>query len=203
MARIQGGFNQVQAWGGESEALPPGEYLFEITEMKQGQSKNGNPQLEMSVKVHNEGELYGRGGKFWYTLNFQSEVPRKRLKSLIDATGVSIAADGSIEDQEFVGRYFMADVAHETYTVTDPASGNSVEKSRTRIQNERPVQQQGQGNAAFAASAPAPAAAPQQFAPPQQQFAPPAPAPFAPPANNARPGGFVPAGRGNPLTPAR
>lgn len=151
MAYIGGKFHEVQGWGGESEALPPGtDYVFRVDKIAQGQSSTGKPQLELDLVVCNEGELKGRASKSWYTLNFEKDTPRKRVRQLIDATGVQMDQAGGIDDQAFIGRYFVGDVVHEPYQKADPVSGQMVEKTRTKICNERPYNPGAGANAAFA-----------------------------------------------------
>lgn len=175
MAQIHGRLNDVDAWGGEGGALPPGEYHFLIEEAKQAQSKNGKPQLELDLKVLNEGEMKGRSTKQWYTLNFEKDAPRKRLKSLVLATGIPLDGNGDFDDTQLKGTSFVGDVQSETYEVADQVSGQKLVKERTRIVNERPANGGG-----VRAAAPAAAGG----------FVANAPGNYPPPAN-----------RGNPLTP--
>lgn len=181
MAQIHARLNEVEAWGGEGGALPPGEYHFLIEEAKQAQSKNGKPQLELDLKVLSEGEFKGRSTKQWYTLNFEKDVPRKRLKSLILATGIPLDGNGDFDDSQLKGTTFVGDVQVEQYEAVDQVSGGQkVVKERTRIVNERP--------AGSVSGVPQPSANPA------------AAGGFVP---NAPAGGFPasPAARGNPLTP--
>jgi hypothetical protein len=204
MAHIAGRLHEVQPWGGESEALPPGpDYALQIESVEQGQSpKKGTPQLNVTCIVLNEGELHGRKAIFRYNLNLEKDAPRKRLRSLVDATGVQMDDQGGFDDQQLVATAFMADVIHEPYDDVDATTGTKIQKIGVRIQNERPLDMQPAAGAAApaavaAAPAPAPvAAAPRAVAP---AVAPRAavPAPAAP--SNARPQ-YAPPGRGAPLT---
>lgn len=155
MATINGRLNEVDAWGGEGGALPPGEYTFVIETAKQGQSQKGNPQLELDLKVVSEGEYKGRTTKQWYTLNFEKEAPRKRLKALVVATGIALDGNGNFDDQQLKGTTFTGDVQVESYEVDDVVTGKKLVKERTRIINERPA---GGARAAAPAAASAPAA---------------------------------------------
>lgn len=179
MAQIHGRLNDVDAWGGEGGALPPGEYVFVIEEAKQAQSKNGKPQLELDLKVISDGEFKGRSTKQWYTLNFEKDAPRKRLKALVIATGIRLDGNGDFDDAQLKGTTFMGDVQSESYEVADAVTGQKLVKERSRIVNERMANANG---AAPVAAAGAPAGG--GFVP------------------NAAPASFPqPANRGNPLTP--
>jgi hypothetical protein len=206
MAHINGRFHEVQAWGGESEALPPApDYVFQIEAVEQGQSpQKATPQLNVTCLVLNEGELYGRKAIFRYNLNFEGkggDTARKRLKSLIDATQIPLDDQGGINDDDLIGRVLMADVIQETYKVADATTGTQIEKIATRIQNERVVPDANAqaGAPAPAAAAPAPAAAPAAAAPaPAARAAAPAPAARPAPAAPAARPAYAPPGRGAP-----
>jgi hypothetical protein len=209
MAHINGRFHEVSAWSGESEALPPGpDYAFQIEGVEQGVSpQKQTPQLNVTCIVLNEGENYGRKGIFRYNLNLDKEAPRKRLRSLIDATGIPMDADGGIDDQDLIGRQFLADVIAENYDVVDGTTGTKITKTASRIQNERPLDGANQAADAAApqavapapaAAAPAPAPAPAAAAP-AARAAIPAPRPAAAAAPAARPA-YTPPSRGAPLT---
>lgn len=177
MAQIHARLNDVEAWGGEGGMLPPGEYHFMIENAVQAQSKNGKPQLELDLVVINEGEMKGRKSKQWYTLNFEKDTPRKRLKQLILATGIPLDGNGDFDDAQLKGATFVADLVAEQYEVADQVTGQKLTKDRTRLQNER---------VAGGASAPA------------VRSAAPAAGGFVP---NAAPAAFPAPVRGNPLTP--
>lgn len=141
MAYINGRLHEVESWDGKSEALPPApDYVLLIEAAKQGtSSKKGSPQLEITTVVQNEGELHGRKGVFFYNLQLDKDTPRKRLRSLVDACGVPMDANGGIDDQALIGKMFMADVIAESYKDVDVVSNQTIEKTRTRLQSERKV----------------------------------------------------------------
>lgn len=187
MATIAGRFHEVKGWGGQSESLPPGpDYVFQIDVAQQGQSpKKGTPQLELELTVLNEGELNGRKAFHRLTLNLEKETPRKRMRQLIDATGVPMDGNGNIDDADFVGRIFMADVVEESYEDVDATTGTKISKTAIRVVNER-IPPGAEGGQAAAAPSTAAAALAAPAAPAAQtRQAPAAPAPAAPAAGAA------------------
>lgn len=166
MAYIGQKLHEVKAWGGESEMLPPGEdYVLMIEKAEQEQSSGkGTLQLAVSVSVLNEGEVNGRKAKFWYNIDPNAkEGSRKRLRSLIDAAGIPLDQAGGFDDQQLVGKVFVADVVHESYKKTDATTGTEVEQMNARIKNERPLPNQ---QPQAAPPPPPPPAARPAFAPP-------------------------------------
>lgn len=202
MAHIAGRFHEVNAWGGESEALPAGpDYVLQIEAVEQTvSSKKAVPQLQVTTVVLNEGEYNGRKGMFWYNLDLSKETPRKRIRSLVDATGIALDAEGGFDDADLIGRVFMADVVHEPYKDVDATTGTAIEKTRVRIQNERMVEGAGQPAGDAAPAAVAPAAAPAPAAPAAPVAAAPRAAAPARPAAAAAPARpvYAPPGRGAP-----
>jgi hypothetical protein len=85
-------------------------------------------------------------------------VPRKRLKSLVTAAGITVSPNGSFDSAQLVGCKLNADVVHETYqSKPDPITGQSTEKISIRIVNERSF---GGINASSTVSAGRPVSAP-------------------------------------------
>lgn len=145
MAIIQAQLNEVDAWGGEIVQLPPGAYSFRIKEVatEQKESKDGKPYLQLVLD--NEvisGEFSGKVQKSWFSCDFSKDTPRKRLKSLIVATGIRTTPSGDFDSNDLNGCQYNADVTHETYEgKPDPLNGGkTAPKTAVRIVNERPFE---------------------------------------------------------------
>lgn len=182
MAYINGRYHEIEAWNGESSAIPPGsDYVFQVEAVEQKPSSNKGTLQLVVTNVVRGGEHDGRKAIFRYSIT-DSAGSRGRIKALALACGVQFDQNGGFDDTALIGRVYLADVIHEPYTKTDPVTGQELQKSSARCQNERPYV--GQQAAAPQGYAPQPGAA----APaPQQMYAPPAgaPVPMAPPAPNA------------------
>lgn len=182
MALISQRLHEVDAWGGQGEALPPAEGLvFQITKSAQEQSSGEKKtlQLVLDLVVVSEGELKGRKAFQRYQIGADAKEPaRMRLKALILATRIQMNAAGEFDDTQLVGAYFMADSIATTYDSHDAVSGQTVTKKSAKIVNERvPVAAAPAQAPQFAPAAPvapqyaAPPAAPQYAAPAAPQFA--------------------------------
>jgi hypothetical protein len=154
-------------------------------------SKKGTLMLKLELTVASSGELHGRKAFQQYVIDPNAkEGSRRRLKQLIVASGVPLDQTGGFDDAHLLGRHIMADVENEPYTETDPVTGSVVQKSSTRIINERIPQQAGAAPQVPAgyAQPPMAAVAPQgQFAPPPAAYAAPTGAPMYPPPGNSFP----------------
>jgi hypothetical protein len=166
MAHVNLRVHEVQGWGGESESLPPGtDYVFEVEKAEQGKSaQKGTPQLTLECVVRWPESLEGRKGWARYYL-IDNKGSRARLRQIVDATGIPLDAQGGFDDQDFVGRVFVADVIVEPYEKTDPTTGTTVSKESARIVNERIYAPEGAVEAAPPAPAPQPAQPAAQAAP--------------------------------------
>lgn len=159
MARIV--FKKPEA--GTYTPLPEGLYDWEIKDVKQTTSGNGNPQLELSCECAGPDQYVGRNTKMWYSLLPQSGW---RVKKLLDATDVTYEegtdeAGGEVlafDDEDLLGRVFACKA-----TMDESPSGNP----RNKFSNEAPSKLAKQPPAP-AAAAPAPA----QTAPAQTAAAP-------------------------------
>lgn len=141
MAIIEANLNEVEAWGGESVQLPPGEYQFKVKNADV-ESKADGEKTKLQLVVDYEvlsGTFAGKTAKAWFQLDFSKDAPRKRLKSLILACNVPLSPNGSFDTAQLVGCKLNADVTHESYeSKPDPITGAKVEKTAVRIVNERP-----------------------------------------------------------------
>jgi hypothetical protein len=199
----------IAAWGGVGGGLTPGDYLFQITAVEQKQTQGGKPQIQLTMEVVAGAETETHNGQ--KMLDWRSLSGKKgalaRLKSLLDACGVQLDAQGGFDDADLIGRQFWAEAFQDIATKTD-ATGATTEREVTKIRDERSaVEESGAAEAApTAAAAPAAAAAAPAPAPAQA-----AAAPAAAPARATAPtlttsrgvGGPAPAGRRLPVPPAR
>lgn len=167
--------HEVKGWDGKSEGLPPGEdYVLEVEKAEQDTSPNkGTLQLTLECKVLWPEAYEGR--KTWaryYLLD--NKGSRGRLAQIINATGVSVDAQGGFDDQDFAGRVFVADVINEPYEKVDATTGTSVVKDNSKICNERAYVPEGAEVAAAAVAPPPPAVvvAPKAVAPAASNAAP-------------------------------
>jgi hypothetical protein len=182
-------YRNTSPWGGGFAELPPGEdYIFRITAAEMKTSSKGNAQVQIKVEVCNDNELKGRQKSFFYPA---TEKGMGRMMSLIVATGIPLDANGQPDTDDFIDKYFCADVINDPYAKTDPRTGEVVMVDSSKAMNERPLPQQGTTQAAPQQmfQAPAPVAAPvQQFVPQAVPQTVAAPRPVAAPAM-ARPQG--------------
>ena len=191
----------IAAWGGIGGGLAPGDYLFQINEVEQKQTQGGKPQIQLTMEVIAGVETETHNGQ--KMLDWRSLSGKKgalaRLKSLLDACGVVLDAQGGFDDADLIGRQFWAEAFQDIAKTTSP-TGEVSEREVTKIRDERSAVE----DAGAVAVAAAPAAAPAAPAPA------PAPAPAAAPARAAAPtlttsrgvGGAAP-GRRLPVPPPR
>jgi hypothetical protein len=179
--------NEVPAWDGEANMLPPGEYCFEVAACAVTNTKNNNPQLEMDLTVIAGADTEACNGaakKHWVVM---TEKAAGRVRNMLDACGVQMEADGSFDSDHFIGTQFIAEVYEDSYDKPDLATGGNVTKLTNKIRKERPVtagfssgdqptvepaQQQQQQQTAPATRAPAPAARPAPAAAPSRPLPP-------------------------------
>jgi hypothetical protein len=164
----------VKAWDGEFQGLTPGDYLFQVEEASQEASKTkGTPQLVVkclviqgfTTETHNGNKI-----THWVALTAKAAG---RLKNFLDATGLVPDADGGFDDQDLVGRYFIAEAFDQEYTKVD-GQGVETKTVSTKLKKERPYGE----TAAEPPAAPPPAVQPAP--PPPAQPAPPPPPPAQP-----------------------
>jgi hypothetical protein len=168
MAIIQNAnLNDVEAWGGEITQLPPGPYQLRIKSAaieEKGSGADVKAQLVIDYEVLS-GAFSSKSIKAWFSLKFDKDTPRKRLKSLIVASGIQLDSQGNFDTNQLVGCKLNADVIHETYeSGKDPITGQAVEKLAVRVVNERrfaPLSDTGNANTGNAV----PTNAAQSFAP--------------------------------------
>lgn len=200
MAYINQRLNEVQAWGGDSDSLPPTEdVVFRIDSVKQEpSSQKGTLMLNLGLTVMEPPSIAGKTARASFVVAPDAkEGSRKRLKALIEATLIQLDQQGGFSDEDLIGRFFMGDVINEPYQKTDAVTGQTTEKMQARIQNERPVQaapvtQQFQPQAAAGYPGAQQPQGVHQEQPPQQGYAQNPPAQQAPVYQQQPPqGGYV------------
>jgi pyruvate/2-oxoglutarate dehydrogenase complex dihydrolipoamide acyltransferase (E2) component len=198
---------EVAAWGGTGGNLTPGDYLFQVTAVEQKQTQNGKPQIQLSLEVVAGAETETHNGQKlldWRMLGGKKGA-LGRLKSLLEACGVQLDAQGGFDDQDLIGREFWAEAYMDIAKKTD-AQGTETEREVTKIRDERSAVEGGATDAPAAAAAPAPAAAAAAPAPapaPAQAAAAPARAAAPTLTTNRGVGGSAPAGRRLPVPPRK
>jgi hypothetical protein len=135
---VQGvNMNEVSAWDGASNPLPPAEYLFEVDSCVVGNSKNNNPQLEFDLIVVTgaESDLYnGTSRKHWVPMTTKAAG---RVRCILDACGVQMDAEGGFDSDHFTGARFIAEVFEDTYSKPNLETGGETEKTVNKIRKER------------------------------------------------------------------
>jgi hypothetical protein len=160
---------------GRNQRVEPGTYDWEITKAVFDQSKKGNRTLRVTANVITEDSpMKGRSLVGTYVIS-EDEFARRRMKALVEATGVQVDANGGLSKDAFVGTHFTADVVVDTFDDIDSKTGQPVTKDFTKWIGERP----------YEGSAPVQAAKP--TAPASTATAPRRPAAPATNGNGARP----------------
>jgi hypothetical protein len=175
---------EVSAWDGEFQGLTPNQdYLLQIEEVAQEASKSkGTPQLVVKCTVLQGVETETHNGSkqtHWVPLTAKAAG---RLKCFLDACLLVPDADGGFDDQDLVGRCFVAEAFDQEYKKTDPLLGEIV-KTSTKFRKERPYTE---GFGAAEGAAPTSAVLPTPPTP-STPPTPPAPAPTLPPAQPTAP----------------
>jgi hypothetical protein len=192
LVQIEGvNLNEVPAWdGGASGNLPIGEYEFEVTAATVGLAKTGTKNLEFDLMVIAGAEtdtVNGATKKHWVYLTDKSAG---RVRSMLDACGVQMDANGAFDTDHFLGQHFIAEVYEDSFDKPNLSTGTTDTKITNKIRKERHVSVgfTGQGSVAedVAPNVPAPRPAP-------------AAAPTAPPARPLPPGPRVPGVAGSAL----
>jgi hypothetical protein len=190
LVQIEGvNLNEVAAWdGGASGNLPIGEYEFEVAAATVGLAKTGTKNVEFDLMVVAGAEtdtVNGATKKHWVYLTDKSAG---RVRSMLDACGVQMDANGAFDTDHFIGQHFIAEVFEDTYEKPNLTSGTVDTKTTNKIRKERPV------SAGFTGQEPA--AETQAPAPSAPR---PAAAGAAAPARPLPPGPRAPGVGGNPL----
>lgn len=147
----------LQPHDGRNQRVEPGTYDWEITKAVFDQSKKGNRTLRVTAIVTTEDSpMKGRSLVGTYVIS-EDDFARRRMKALVEATGVQVDANGGLSKDAFVGTHFTADVVVDTFDDIDSKTGQPVTKDFTKWIGERPYE--GAAPAASAKPAAAPAAA--------------------------------------------
>jgi len=128
---------ELEPHDGERKMVDPGEYDFEITEVKQDQSRAGKPVLIVTASVLN-GPNKGRTMRNWYSMAQDNEFARRRAKALLQATGVPVDGRGGFSAQAFVGCKFHGKVIEDTFKERNQ-QGVEEERSWSKITCEAPL----------------------------------------------------------------
>lgn len=137
--------NDVEPSDGSFETVSPGEYVFEATAVKGGQSKAGNPKMVVSYKILDaitdadacKGEI-GKEVVQSYSLKKDGEFGRRRVKALVLALGVELDERGGFDPSHMIGGTMIAEVKIEQYEEKNPLTGISTQKTSQKVMRERP-----------------------------------------------------------------
>lgn len=128
-----------QAWDGTgSDPVPPGEYKFEVMDVKQGKSPRKNtPQLELTLEIV-EGDLKGRRTWARYYL---TDKAVGRLLNVMKACGVGLDDRKGFSLQAMIGARIIATVTHEAYQDgINPVTQAPIMKTSTKITGEKAIE---------------------------------------------------------------
>jgi hypothetical protein len=129
--------------GGRNQRIEPGTYDFEITKAVFDQSRKGNRTLRLTAKVITEGSpMQNRTMVGTYVIS-DDEFARRRMKAIVEATGVACDAQGRLAREAFEGTRFTADVVSETFDDIDSRTGMPTTKEFTKWCDERPYEGDG------------------------------------------------------------
>jgi hypothetical protein len=127
--------------GASGYAAPAsGEYEFEIKEVILGQTKKGDKMmLTVQFEVASEGTEKGKQCRGWYVLDPENDFHIERLKSLLDAAGVAIDANGGFSKNSLVGAHLLATIENQERSDGMNSEGKETVKVFTRLNRERPL----------------------------------------------------------------
>jgi hypothetical protein len=133
--------------------IPQGTYDLTVTDITQGTSSKGNPQLQVRCEIA-QGEYSGKKITLWLSL---LESATWRLSAFVKATGIDYE-DGpggqiSFDTDDVVGAYFSASTKIREYNGKDKNEWESFAPSK--------LSQPAAPRAAASVAAPAPQAQPQ------------------------------------------
>lgn len=137
---------ELEAWDGRARRVDPGFYDFEVDESKIGQSRAGNPTLELTFRVITPGDMENRTMRQSYVIMPDNDGARARMKSVIAALGAKTDDEGRFAASSLVGLRMSGEVAVRTYDAMDPRTGQPVQREGSNILGEAPYeggQQQG------------------------------------------------------------
>lgn len=132
---VEGGLEDVNAWGGEFRLVPPGEWTLDITHIEQTNSKEKKtPMIKVTFEVADEGEYNGAKLFGNYAL---TDKAMGRIKQLMVACGARL---DKIRASELINQRIRAEVVHTESEGPPDADGNPG-KTRTfaNVQNEMPL----------------------------------------------------------------
>jgi hypothetical protein len=138
---------ELEAWDGRARRVDPGFYDFEVEEAKIGQSRAGNPTLELTFRVITPGEMENRTMRQSYVIMPDNDGARARMKNLISALGASTDGEGRFAASNLVGLRMSGEVALRTYETLDTRTGNQVQRESSSIIGEAPWEGQQQQQA--------------------------------------------------------
>jgi hypothetical protein len=150
----------LTGWDGSfGPQLPPGEYLFEVANVKINDKKNGPGQtMELTLRVETEGEFQGQTVKNWLGLpNAESKpgVARRIAHVVRDVLQTPLLPSGGFQTSSMIGKRMYATVVIEQQKEFDPVKSQEVTRDRLRIQNERRAEEVEAPQVTKSASAPA------------------------------------------------
>lgn len=142
---------ELEAWDGRGRRVDPGFYDFEVDEAKIGQSRAGNPTLELTFRVLSAGDMENRTMRRSYAIMPDNDGARSRMKNLISALGAQTDEDGRFSASGLVGCRMSGEVTLRSYEAMDPRTGQPVQRESSDIIGEAPFEggeQASQGQAA-------------------------------------------------------
>jgi len=140
---VEQDYTDVQAWSGEYQLVPQGDYVVDVSMLKQEPSKNNNPTIkatftiaEADAQLTDEAKAFS-GQKLFgtYSLLQQSQG---RIKALMVACGANLSR---FVASEIMGSRLLVTVIHRQGDATTDENGNPrPAKTFANVANERPLE---------------------------------------------------------------
>lgn len=129
--------DEVGTWDGTYKGPEPGEYTWEVTNVEQVQTNNGNPGVKFTFAVVDEdSDQKGRTVMKTYTLKNDSKA-LARFKHLITVLGVD---PNNINGSELLGKRLIAECYKSRMKDRTAADGSVIEgKEVSDLRGERSV----------------------------------------------------------------
>jgi hypothetical protein len=150
----------LKGWNGEfGPQLAPGDYEVEVVKavVETNKAQTGR-NLVLDLKVVTEGEFKDQTVKQWLglpTAESKQGVARRLAHVVRDVLQVPLLPNGGFQTSALIGRHMLITATVEQQKDFDPVRSQEVMRERTRIQNERPIENAAPPVQQKAANAPA------------------------------------------------
>jgi hypothetical protein len=143
---IDANLNDVEPYDGGTSLVNPGEYHLKATKIMGGTSQSGNSKMVVTYEIleaigdlaDENADMKGRTIVQSYSLNLTNDTVRARLRSLTEALGVKDER-GGFDPDGIVDAEMVAEVIAQTYTKSNPVTGQPEERQSLKLIRERNV----------------------------------------------------------------